>query len=282
VPQACQTEIANIFNYAIVPDTRDEWQDTRTVRATRQHAQELEQIKVSQFEIKCGSIDEFKLGFGWAYTLTDTASQAVLGFKTNDTRAETTVRDVIAEFPPKAIISDGCPMIQAGAAWWADIPHGRCWFHVMQAMSKLAAKEPDAAGVSERQRLTWRVQFLLSQSSISEAEGYLKILRAQHSPEVLEPLNSAWSQLRLHWLLGLPVTNNASETLFNAVWARTRKRVVKVTQRAEAWLAEALWRWNHHLVRGLSPWERLTGRSSGDWLQALVVPLGRVAGSTHF
>ena len=116
----------------------------------------------------------------------------------------------------------------------------------------------------------------------SGRQSHLKILRGLHSPEVLEPLTSAWSQLRLHWLLGLPVTNNASETLFNAVWARTRKRVVKVTERAEAWLAEALWRWNHHLVRGLSLWERLTGRSSGDWLQALVVPLGRVVGSTHF
>jgi hypothetical protein len=213
----------------------------------------------------------------------------VLGFKTNDTRAETTIRDVISVLPPKAIISDGLPMIQAGAAWWADIPqrerpvrcrlvskNGRCWFHVMQAMSKLVSKERDEAGVSERQRLTWRIQFLLSQPSISEAEAYLKILRGQHSPEVLEPLTSVWPQLRLRWLLGLPVTNNASETLFNAVCARTRKRVVKVTERAEAWLAEALWRWNHHLVRGLSPWARLSGRSSGDWLRALVVPLGRI------
>ena len=128
VQEACQTEIAKVFDYAIldpkthlragslVPDTRDEWQDTRAVRANRQHVQELERVKASQFEIKCGSIDEFKLGFGWAYTLTDTASQAVLGFKTNDTRAETTVRDVISVLPPKAIISDGCPMIQAGAA----------------------------------------------------------------------------------------------------------------------------------------------------------------------
>jgi hypothetical protein len=86
----------------------------------------------------------------WYYTLMDTASQAVLSFKTREARAETTVRDVITVLPPKAIISDGCPMIQAGAAWWASIPQGLCWFHVMQAMSKLASKERDAQGVSER------------------------------------------------------------------------------------------------------------------------------------
>ncbi len=245
------------------------------MRANRQHTQELEQIKASQFEIKCGSIDEFKLGFGWAYTLTDAASQAVLGFKTNDTRAETTVRDIISILPTKAIISDGCPMIQAGAAWWADIPHGRCWFHVMQAMSKLAAKEPDAGGGSERQRLTWRVQFLLSQPSITDAEAYLKILRGLHSPEVLKPLNSAWSQLRLRWLLGLPVTNNASETLFNAVWARTRKRMVKVTERAEAWLAEALWR----LESSFGAWIVAMGAVDGTFFWGLVAGIGRSVGT---
>jgi hypothetical protein len=282
VNQSCQNEIAQVLGYTITPDTRDDWSDIRAMRATQQHQQALQQLQESKFEIKCGSIDEFKIGLGWAYTLTDTQSQAVLTFKTSESRAESVVKDVIAVYPPKAIISDGCPKIEAGAAWWSDIPHGRCWFHVMQSMSKIAFREKSADGTSERQRLTWNVQFLLAQPNLEEAEGYLKILRGLHRSELLEPLNKAWSQLRLRWLLGLPTTNNASETLYNAVWARARKRVVKVVDRATAWLAEGFWRWNHHLVRGMSPWERLTGRVSEAWLQALVIPLGRVGGSTHF
>jgi hypothetical protein len=58
----------------------------RAVRANRQHEQELEQVN-SKFEIKCGSIDEFKLGIGWAYTLKDADSQAGLSFKPSDTQA---------------------------------------------------------------------------------------------------------------------------------------------------------------------------------------------------
>jgi hypothetical protein len=276
--QSCQNEIAQVLGYPINPDTRDNWSDTRAYRAIQQHEQSLKQLQDSKFEIQCGSIDEFKIGVGWAYT----QAQAVLTFKTSESRAETVVKDVIAVYPPKAIMSDGCPKIEAGAAWWSDIPHGRCWFHVMQAMSKIASREKSADGTSERQRLMWNVQFLLAQPNLEEAEQYLKILRGLHRSEVLEPLTKAWKQLRLRWVLGLPATNNTSETLYNAVWARVKKRVVKVVDRVVAWLAEGFWRWNHHLVRGMSPWERLMGRVSEDWLQALVIPLGRVGGSTHF
>ena len=282
VNQSCQNEIAQVFGYPITPDTRDDWQDARALRATRQHQQALMQLRSSNTQIQCGSIDEFKIGFGWAYTLTDTKSQAVLTVQTSATRAESVVKDVIAVYPPNAIISDGCPKIEAGAAWWSNIPHGRCWFHVMQSMSRIASKEKSADGTSERQRLTWNVQFLLTQPNLNEANRYLSILRGLHRPEVLEPLNKAWSQLQLYWVMGLPVTNNTSETLYNAVWARAKKRVVKVVARGSAWLAESFWRWNHHLVRGQSPWERLTGRVSEPWLQALVIPLGRIGRSTHF
>ncbi len=153
VKQACKTEIATLLNYPLVPDTQNDWQDTRAFRAEQQHQIELEQIKQDKIEIKCASIDEFKLGNGWAYTLTDTTSQAVVNYQQSPTREETVVRDVISVMPPKAIMSDGCLAIQAGAAWWGDIVHGRCWFHVMQSLSKLASREKDETGVSERQHL---------------------------------------------------------------------------------------------------------------------------------
>jgi transposase-like protein len=282
VKQACQNEIATVLGYPICASTRDTWSDTRAYRATKQHHCALQQLRDRRIEIECGSIDEFKIGLGWAYTLTDTQSQAVLTVKTSLFRAESVVKDLIAVYPPKAIISDGCPQIEAGAAWWSDIPHGRCWFHVMQAMSKLVSRDKSADGTSQRQRLMWDLQFLLNQPHFKAAERFLKILRGLYDTRVLEPLTKAWPQLRLRWVLGLPTTNNTSESLYNAVWARARKRVVKTADRTMAWLTQGFWRWNHHLVRGRSPWERLTGRTSEDWLQAVVIPLARVGGSTHF
>ena len=121
VKQACKTEIAALFNYPLVPDTQNNWQDTRAFRAEQQHEIEVKQLKQDKVEIKCGSVDEFKLGSDWAYTLTDTSSQAVVSYQQSSTREETAVRDVISVIPPKAIISDGCLAIQAGAAWWSDI-----------------------------------------------------------------------------------------------------------------------------------------------------------------
>jgi hypothetical protein len=64
VNQSCQNEIAQILGYPITPDTRDGWQDTRALRATQQHEPALKQLRDSKFEIKCGNIDEFKIGFG--------------------------------------------------------------------------------------------------------------------------------------------------------------------------------------------------------------------------
>jgi hypothetical protein len=282
VKQSCQNEIAAVLGYPIHPDTRNDWSDTRAWRALEQHQCALQQLRNRQIKIQCGSIDEFKIGSGWAYTLTDVQSQAVITVQTSQVRSESVVKEVIAIYPPKTIISDGCPQIEAGAAWWSDVPHGRCWFHVMQAISKIASRHKDADGTSQRQRLMWDLQFLLTQPHLTAAERFLKILRGLYDASVLDPLTQAWPQLRLRWVLGLPTTNNTSESLYNAVWARTRRRVVKTVDRVAAWVAQGFWRWNHHLVRGQSPWERLTGRASEDWLQALVVPLARQAGSTHF
>ena len=66
----------------------------------------------------------------------------------------------------------------------------------------------------------------------------LAITRAQ-----LEPLLNAWSQLEFYWQYrAMPLTNNASETLYSALWSRRRKRVVKAFYSALNWFVKARWR----------------------------------------
>lgn len=95
-----------------------------------------------------------------------------------------------------------------------------------------------------------------------------------YSMTQLEPLLNAWSELECYWQhQTMPLTNNASETLYSALWSRSRKRVVKAFHRALDWFVEARWRWHHHLVRDKSPWQRLTSKPSQPWLKALLIPL---------
>lgn len=284
VDQACRSEVAALLGYPLVPDTQDAWQDTQALRAERDHQARLTELRHQEVGVKIASIDEFKLGDGWAYSLTDTSSQAVLTYRLSDRRNEEVVRDLISTHPPQVTMADGCPSIAGGVGWYGDIKQGRCWFHVMQALSKrvgpgrveLKLHSGETLEVSKRQRLVWDVQSLYRCASLDDAERFLAVLRARHGVGVLEPLVSAWPGLRLRWLVpGLPLTNNTSETLYRAVWGRTRRRVVQATERARAWLTVGMYRWNHHEIRGRTPWERLTGQPSPCWLDRLTTPLGR-------
>ena len=131
-----------------------------------------------------------------------------------------------------------------------------------------------------RERVGWDLEFLYQSPTLEDAERSLTILNNKYGIEPLIPLTNAWQQLKNYWLVdGLPLTNNASETLYNALWPRQRKRVIKTLERTLDWFKQARWRWNHHLVQGLSPWQRFTGKASPHWLSAFVTPLSR---STDF
>lgn len=284
VGQACRSEVAALLGYPLVPDTQDAWQDTQALRAERDHQARLVDLRYKGLTVNIASIDEFKLGEGWAYSLTDTFSQAVLTYRLSDRRDEGVVRDLVSTCPPKATMADGCPAINAGVGWHGNILQGRCWFHVMQALSKrvgpgkveVKLESGQTLEVSKRQRLVWDVQSLYRCASLQEAERFLAVLKTRHGASVLEPLVSAWPGLKLRWeVAGLPLTNNTSETLYRAVWGRTRRRVVKAQERARAWLETAMYRWNHHEIRGRTPWERLSKQPSPPWLDRLTTPLGR-------
>ena len=263
VDESCADEIAQHLGYSIKPETRASWQATRAWRVDR-----LESDKLST-KVAVASLDEFKVGHWWVYTLTDKDSQAVLGHAISESRSEEVVRDLIAQHDAQAFISDGCPRIEAACEWFADKPHGRCWFHVIKEVLANVAQE-------ERDLVAHELRFLYTRATLEDAQWFLGVLQQRYPKEVLQPLLSAWSQLKLYWLVdAMPLTNNASETLYNATWSRSKKRVVKALHRAQDWLKEALWRWNRHPIRGKSPRQRLTKQHAKPWLPPLLTPLGR-------
>jgi hypothetical protein len=74
-----------------------------------------EQRKPSKtLKVTVASIDEFKLGEWWMYTLTDVKSQTIVDYALCESRDEEVVRSLIAKQDPKLIISDGCKSIRAG------------------------------------------------------------------------------------------------------------------------------------------------------------------------
>lgn len=263
VNEGCADEVAEHLGYPVEPTTRAAWQKTRAWRA-----EQLEQDQPSA-EVAVASLDEVKVGQWWVYTLTDKGSQAVVDYAISESRSEEVVRELIAKHEVGAFISDGCPRIEAACSWFANTPHGRCWFHVIKEVLGKVGKE-------ERELVAWDLEFLYTRESLDAAEWFLGVLQQRYARETLLPLLSAWQQLKLYWLIdAMPLTNNVSETLYSALWPRSRKRVVKALHRLRDWFSETRWRWNHHLIQGKSPWQRFTTRPSKPWLPPLLTPLGR-------
>ena len=264
VDEACCKEVAEHLGYPLQSETRAAWQGTRAFRAEKL---EEKQEQAKQGEIAVASVDEFKLGTWWMYTLTEVKSQVVVDYALCESRDEEVVRELIAEHNPKLIISDGCKSIQAACEYFTDKPHGRCWFHVIKDVLKQFSKK-------ERERVASDLRFLYTCTNLKDARWFLSILSARYTRAQLEPLLNAWAQLELYWQhQAMPLTNNASETLYSALWSRSKKRVVKAFHRALDWFIEARFRWHHHLVRGKSPWQRFSGQLSKPWLKALLTPL---------
>jgi hypothetical protein len=267
VDEGCANELAQWLGYPIKPETRAAWQRTEVWRSEQYEAKE------ESAELTVASLDECKLGHGWMYTLTDVPSQALVAHKSASERNEMTVRSLLSEHTPDVVISDGCPSIEAALAYLPEIRQGRCWFHVIKDVLQNFSKECC-------ENVAWDLEFLYRSDTLEDAERFLTILKNRYGVKPLIPLTNAWQQLKNYWLIdGVPLTNNASETLYNALWPRQRKRVIKTLERTLDWFKQARWRWNHHLVRGLSPWQRFTGKQSPHWLSALVTPLSR---STDF
>ena len=106
VEEGCTDELAAHLGYPIKPETRSAWQAIRAWRADQLQEQ-------PNCEITVASLDEFKVGQWWVYTLTDQASQAVVDAAPSESRSEAVVRNLIAKQNPSAFISDGCPHIKA-------------------------------------------------------------------------------------------------------------------------------------------------------------------------
>lgn len=268
VSEACAHEIANHLGYAVVAETRASWQATRAFRATQLEAR----TNVNK-QLEVASLDEFKVGQWWVYTLTDTDSQAIVDYTVCESRDEEVVRQLIAHNDPQALVSDGCTSIAAAASYFADKPHGRCWFHVIRDVLSKFPKE-------DRKLVALDLRYLYQQTNDQDGEWFLGILKQRYDPDKLQALSLAWKQLKHYWQVpAMPLTNNCSEHLYSALWSRTRKRVVKAFDRVVDWFIEARWRWHHHLIKGVSPWQRFTRQPSPNWLNPLITPLNH---STNF
>lgn len=122
--------------------------------------------------------------------------------------------------------------------------------------------------------MTFDLRFLYGCTNLKDARWFLEVLKQRYAEEKLAALLNAWSQLELYWRYeAMPLTNNSSETLYSALWSRSKKRVVRAFHRALDWFKEARFRWRHHLVRGKSPWQRFSGIPSKPWLKSLLTPL---------
>jgi transposase-like protein len=201
------------------------------------------------------------------YTLTDVASQVIVDYALSESRDGDVIRELIAKHDPQLIISDGCQSIQAACGYFADKPHGRCWFHVIKAvLQRFSSKE--------RERVTFDLRFLYRCTNLKDARWFLEVLKQRYAEDKLAALLKAWSQLELYWQYeAMPLTNNVSETLYSALWSRSKKRVVRAFHRALEWFKEARFRWHHHLVRGESPWQRFSATPAKPWLKSLLTPL---------
>jgi len=267
VDEGVGNEIAEQLGYPLKPETRANWQGLRAWRIERLENEAKQTLSETQIDI--ASLDEFKVTGGWVYSLTDVSSQAVLTYCFSEKRSESVVRDLIAEHEPKAIISDGCKAIKAACEWFANVPHGRCWFHVIRDVLNNFKK-------AERKPVAFVLRCLYEQDNLEEAEHFLNFLVQNHGTDKLNPLLNAWQGLAQIWLVpDMPLTNNTSENLYHGLWRRSRKRVVNAEHRLLDWLKEAFWRWNHHHIDDKSPWQRFSSQASPHWLNAILTPLGR-------
>lgn len=209
VTEGCCADVAELFEYPLTLKTRQAWQDSRVRRIEQQERA----YKALIHEPEVGSVDECKIGSSWGYTLTDTESDFVCSYDVTDKRNFSTVRSLIAQVEPKAVMSDGCKSIQAAMSWFSYIPHGRCWFHVMQDVCSNVSKE-------DRPGLVADLQVLYQNDTLAAAQRWYNHLMDTYEQPILQPLINSWHQLKWWWHLeAMPLTNNTSEHIYSKLWS---------------------------------------------------------------
>lgn len=277
--EGCIEEVADLLEYPLTQKTRDSWQESRE-RRIESNNKEANAV-IDNEDIGITSIDEFKMGKSWGYTLTDVLTMFVLTYNVATQRSFLTVRDMLAKIEPKVVISDGCKVIAAALAWFKDIKVGRCWFHVIKSVVANTPKEL-------KDEMKWDLEFLYTRETIPEAERFLRILLDRYETSSLMPLLNAWHNLKAYWRIpNMPLTNNASEQLYSAITPRRRKRDKRTEVRQKAYLAEIVWRHNHKPRHGFTPYQRITGDKEKNrynkqfWWRALI-PGAKKRGHTIF
>ena len=262
VKEACIKELSNLLSYPLEFKTRQAWQDSRVRRIEQQTKEYL----ISQPEII--SLDEFKLGNSWAYTLTDSASNFVCSYAVTDYRNSYLIRKLIAELEPRAVISDGCKSIAAAMSWFPYIKLSRCWFHVIKDITTKLKK-------TGRREMIADLQVLYENKTLASANRWYRFLMDKYPKDILMPLHNAWPQLKTYWQVNnMPLTNNTSEHLYSKLWARQRKRYLRTDRSKHNALTEAIWRHNHKPIKQLTAFERFfelkPNNNPLSWLRYIV------------
>ena len=158
-------------------------------------AERPEEKQVKPTALKAASVDEFKLGGWWMCTLTEGKSQTIVGYALCESRDEEVVRELNARHDPKLIISDGCSSIQAACGYFADKPHGRCWFHVIKEGVKRFSRKERVVALDLR--------FLYTCANLKDAGWFLGVLTAC----------TAKAGLNLFWAPGHSLNSTGSHAL---------------------------------------------------------------------
>lgn len=269
VREGVKEDMACLLQYPVCLETRLSWAATRCYRAEQLMAKENPHL-LGQIEV--GSVDDWVYGVGgrgFGYVYWEGLSGCPIAADLSEERGFERVRDLVADLPPKVMLSDGAAEIKEALSWLGRrLTHVRCWFHILKDILSRTAKDKQKELLSD-------LQALLKMNKLGDAEAQLWQVLLPKYKGVIEPLIRAWEQIKTYWLKpDLPKTNNVAEQGNARLWRREKRRNIRSKVRGLDWLSSAIYRVRHRPIQAQSPWNRLTKLPSPSfWVLPLIFSL---------
>lgn len=266
VSEIVKEDMAALLQYPVSLPTRLCWAATRGYRAKHLMSKENPHL-LGQIEV--GSVDDWVYGVGsrgFGYVYWEGLSGCPIAADLAQERSFERVRDLVADLPPKVLLSDGAAEIKEAISWLGRrLNHVRCWFHILKDVLSRTTKD-------KQKELLGELQALLKIPKLGEAEAQLWQVLLPKYKGVIEPLIRAWEQIKTYWLKpDLPKTNNIAEQGNGRLWRREKRRNIRSKLRGRDWLSSAIYRVRHRPIHSHSPWNRLTKLPSPKfWVLPLI------------